>query len=140
MTETRATVAVLNAGALASLVSRGLAPALASELSITLDNESGGSIALAQSIRDGTKRADVYLSADAQANEILQGRENGDLTKWFVVFARNVVVLVYSPHSPRAEEFAQAVVGAVPWYEVLLRPGIRISRGDPNLDPLAYYT
>jgi molybdate/tungstate transport system substrate-binding protein len=97
-------------------------------------------VGLANALRDGSKSADVYMSADAQVNALLMGEANGNLVQRYVVFARNEVVLVYSPKSRHRVEFEQAAAGSVPWYEVLRRPGLRLVRGNPNLDPLAYYT
>jgi len=131
---------VLNAGALGNFVAEGLGPIFWCVRGIAVRNESGPSVALASALRAGSKSADVFMSADAQVNATLMGAPNGNLVRWYVVFARNAVVLVYSPKSRHLAEFDQAAAGDIPWYEVLQRPGVRLVRGDPNLDPLAYYT
>jgi molybdate/tungstate transport system substrate-binding protein len=133
-------VVILNAGALGNFVANGLAPALQRERGIAIRNENGPSVGLANALRDGSKSADVYMSADAQVNALLTGEANGNLVQRYVVFARNEVVLVYSPKSRYRAELDRAAAGVVPWYEVLRQPGVRLVRGDPNLDPLAYYT
>lgn len=75
-------------------------------------------------------RGDLYLSADAEMNRLLLGPVNGAWIGWFVVFARNAVVLAYSPNSRFLTDFEQARSGALPWYQVLLQPGVQIGRND----------
>jgi molybdate/tungstate transport system substrate-binding protein len=91
-------------------------------------------------IKDQQMSADVFMSADAQVNQILLGATNDEWIRWFVIFARNAVVLAYSPTSRFFTDFEQARNGKVPWYEVLLQPGVQLVRNDPNLDPMGYYT
>jgi molybdate/tungstate transport system substrate-binding protein len=73
-------------------------------------------------------------------NQLLLGPANGEWIKWFVIFACNAVVLAYSPNSRFLADFEQAHSGAIPWHQVLLQPGIKLTRNDPNLDPMGYYT
>ncbi len=133
-------VKVLHAGSLTSLVRKGIGPALYQESGITLESESGHSVALAMAIKDQRMSGDAFLSADAEVNKILLGPTNGDWIRWFVIFARNTVVLAYSPKSRFFSDFEQAHSGKIPWYQVLLQPGVKLFRNDPNLDPLGYYT
>lgn len=131
---------VLHAGSLTSLVRQGLGPALSHEHGIVVESEPGHSVALAMAIKEGQARGDLYLSADAEVNRLLLGPANGEMIGWFVVFARNTVVLVYSPNSRFRADFERARSGAIPWYQVLLQPGVQIRRNDPHLDPMGYYT
>jgi molybdate/tungstate transport system substrate-binding protein len=133
-------VKVLHAGSLTSLVRKGIGPALFQESGITLESEGGHSVALAMAIKDQRVSGDVFLSADAGVNQILLGATNDDWIRWFVIFARNAVVLAYSPKSRFFTGFEQARSGKIPWYEVLLQPGVQFARNDPNLDPMGYYT
>ncbi|HEY6410021.1 MAG TPA: extracellular solute-binding protein [Ktedonobacteraceae bacterium] len=133
-------VKVLHAGSLTSLVRQGIGPALYQESGITLESLSGHSVALATALKDQRTSGDVFLSADAAVNQTLMGPTNGDWIQWFVIFARNAVVLAYSPISRFFADFEQARVGKIPWYQVLLQPGVKMFRNDPNLDPLGYYT
>jgi molybdate/tungstate transport system substrate-binding protein len=133
-------VKVLHAGSLTSLIRRGIGPALFHESGITLESESGHSVALAMAIKDERVHGDVFLSADAEVNQILLGSTNDDCIRWFVIFARNSVVLAYSPKSRFFSDFEQARNGKIPWYQVLMQPGIKLFRNDPNLDPMGYYT
>ncbi len=137
--ETRS-VKVLHAGSLTALVRQRLGPALHQASGIALESESGHSVALATAIKEGRTSGDIYLSADAEVNQTLLGPANGDWIRWFIIFARNAVVLAYSPQSQFLAVFEQARDGAIPWYQALLQPGVQIRRNDPNLDPMGYYT
>lgn len=107
---------------------------------MAIESESGHSVALATAIKEGRTGGDVFLSADAEVNLTLLGPTNGDWMRWFVIFARNAVVLAYSPQSRFLADFEQAHNGAIPWYQVLLQSGVKLRRNDPNLDPMGYYT
>jgi molybdate/tungstate transport system substrate-binding protein len=133
-------VRVLNAGVLHHFVEKGLIPALRHEPGLAVQHASGPSVRLARELRDGQKQADVFLSADAQVNTVLARGKNGALATWNVTFAGNEVVLVYSPKSRFADAFQSAGVKGTGWHELLLTPGVRLVRGDPDEDPLAYYT
>jgi molybdate/tungstate transport system substrate-binding protein len=131
---------VLHAGSLTSLVRQGLGPALSQAHGIVVESEPGHSVALATAIKEGRLRGDLYLSADAEVNQLLLGSANGAWIGWFVVFARNSVVLAQSPKSRFLTDFEQARRGAISWYQLLLQPGVQIRRNDPHLDPMGYYT
>ena len=131
---------VLHAGALTSLVGRGLGPAFEREAGIPVLAERGHSVALADGIKDGSRVGDLFMSADAAVNESLIGAANGDHLRWFVAFARNAVVLAYSPVGPRRADFERVKTGVLPWYEALGQPGLRLRRNDPDDDPMGYYT
>jgi molybdate/tungstate transport system substrate-binding protein len=133
-------VKVLHAGSLTTLVRQELGPALYRGSGIALESEPGHSVALALALKERRSSGDVYLSADAEVNRILLEPTDGGAIVWFVIFARNSVVLAYSPRSRFLADFEQARSGAIPWYQVLLQPGVQIRRNDPNLDPMGYYT
>lgn len=134
-----ASLTVLHAGSLNNLVQRGIGPAFQQATGISVRDEGGNSGVLANAIRAQTKRGNVYMSADVATAQTLIGAANGDWMRWFVTFAGNAVVIGYSPTGPFAADFERARTGAMPWYDVLRRPGIRLMRNDPNLDPLGYY-
>jgi molybdate/tungstate transport system substrate-binding protein len=133
-------VKVLHAGSLTTLVRQKLGPALYDESGMVLESEPGHSVALALAVKEGRTSGDVYLSADAEVNQMLLEPTNGGRIGWFVIFARNTVVLAYSPKSRFLADFEQARNGTIPWYQVLLQPGVQIRRNDPNFDPMGYYT
>jgi molybdate/tungstate transport system substrate-binding protein len=101
--------------------------------------QGGPSVALANAIRSGELRADLFASADAQVIEaVWMGAANGDLARWQVIFCRQRMALVYSPNSRFRAELEDAAAGRVPWYEVVQRPGFVFKRGDPRNDPGGY--
>jgi molybdate/tungstate transport system substrate-binding protein len=128
-------VVVLNAGVLHHFVADGLIPSLRRERAIAIRHESGPSVSLARHLRDGSKVADVFLSADAQVATVLMTRSSVSQSQWYVTFARNAVVLVYSPKSRYVSEFEKAAAGETRWFELLQRADLRLVRGDPNLGP-----
>lgn len=132
-------VAILHAGSLTRLVQDGLGSALQSRAGITIGARAGGSVMLANGIRDRSLVGDVFLSADATVNDALMGAGNEDRVRWFVTFASNSVVLAHYPRSRFAADFQRAKAGDILWHEVLRRPGLALSRGNPDSDPLAYY-
>jgi molybdate/tungstate transport system substrate-binding protein len=133
------TASILHAGMVENLVKDGLAPAAKQTDELTVHNTKGNSVALADSVKARRLSGDLFMSADASVNKTLMGPSNGEWVRWFVVFARNEVVLAYSPKSRFAAQFEQAGKGRIPWYQVLEQPGVLLGRDNPNLDPLGYY-
>jgi molybdate/tungstate transport system substrate-binding protein len=130
---------VLHAGALTRLIERGIGPAFEHETGIPVVSERGHSVALATAIRTGAKTGDIFMSADASVNATLMGAASGDLARWYVAFARNAIVLAYSPASAHAADFERARQGIIPWHAALTKPGVRLMRNNPNDDPGGYY-
>ena len=82
-------VFIANAGVLGSLVG-GLHTAIPTAIpGLTTSNQTGGSVALAQSIESGTLNPDLFGSADVNVNHLLVP----DKETWFAAFARNAIVL-----------------------------------------------
>lgn len=131
-------VEVLHAGSLTRLVREGLAPALRQTTGVEVTSTPRGSILLANGIRDGSLRGDVFLSADVTANDLLLGPANHHRIRWFVTFAGNEVVFAFNRQGRFAPAF-EGMAGELGWHEVVTRPGFRLRRGDPDTDPLAYY-
>jgi molybdate/tungstate transport system substrate-binding protein len=136
----RERVTVLHAGAVTDLVHRGLAPALLETEDIEVSAVPGHSVALASGILDGSLEGDVYISADARTNALLSTSGGSGVVSWFLVFARNAIVLAYSSSGPFVSTFERVKRGEMPWHEVMCMRGINVARNDPNLDPLGYYT
>ncbi|HEY6425067.1 MAG TPA: substrate-binding domain-containing protein, partial [Pseudonocardiaceae bacterium] len=131
-------VVIGHAGVLTDLVRTGLTPALAPR-GITVKSVGGNSLAIARSIRGGSLPADLFVSADANVNQLLTGDANGNKVRWFGAFARNAFVVLYSPNSQYRAEFDKAQRGEQPWYEPLKRPGVKVARSNPDDDPDGYY-
>jgi molybdate/tungstate transport system substrate-binding protein len=137
-------VFIANAGVLGSMVTglKTLIPA--ADPGLTVSNQTGGSVALAQSIEGGTLMPDIFGSADANVHKLLVGDANGNKETWFAAFARNAIVLQYStsPNSPLSTGFAQVAAGNEPWYQPFVDAAgpIRLCRMSPDADPSGYYT
>jgi len=118
---------------------KGLAPAMERATGYGIQGEGHGSVAAARMIRDRLRTPDVFISADPAVNvSILMGPNNRDLVEWYVTFAAADLVIGYNPKSRFKDDFEHARAGRVPWYDVLSKPGVRLGRTDPNLDPKGY--
>ncbi len=135
------TVSVLYAGSLGAVMDKGLAPAAERTTGYGIQGEGHGSVAAARMIRDRLRTPDVFISADPAVNSaILMGPSNRDLVDWYLTFAAADLVIGYNPKSRFKDDFEQARTGKLPWYDVLARPGVKLGRTDPNLDPKGYRT
>jgi molybdate/tungstate transport system substrate-binding protein len=135
------TVSVLYAGSLAAVMENGVGPAFTHATGFEYQGEAQGSMGAAQMIHDHLRTPDIFISADPAVNEqVLMGRQNGSMVKWFAMLASSQLVLAYNPNSKFAAKFKDAEAGKIPWYEVLELPGIRFGRGDPTIDPKGYRT
>jgi molybdate/tungstate transport system substrate-binding protein len=129
------TVNVLYAGSLVNLMERGIGPAFDKSTHGWFEGYAGGSNKLANEIKGELRQGDVFVSADPRVNDHLMGPPNGSWVSWYVTFARSPLVIGYNP----ASRFA-AALETQPWYDVLRRPGIRLGRTDPQLDPKGQLT
>ncbi len=93
-----------------------------------------GSVAGAHLIREGVWRPDVYITADPATLPLLGDHDPG----WAIVFARGELVLGYGDESRHLAALDSAKAGLLPWADVVLRPGFRLGRTDPDLDPKGY--
>jgi len=101
--------------------------------------EGHGSIQDANMIIDGQRFPDVFISVGEKPITKLIDN-NPSLAKWYIGFASDELVIAYNPKSQFAADFEKAKIGAIPWYQVLAKPGIRFLRSDPFLDPKGCYT
>jgi molybdate/tungstate transport system substrate-binding protein len=128
--ESKGSVSVLYAGSLANLMEHRLGPAFSHAAGYGYQGFAAGSTELAAQIKSGVRRGDVFISASPAADEKLEGAVNGDHVAWYVTFASSPLVVGYNPHSSFAAQFRSK-----PWYQVITRPGVKIGRTDPKLDP-----
>ena len=132
-------VSVLYAGSLGAVLEKGLAPAFERTTGFGFQGEGHGSVAAARMIRDRLRTPDVFVSADPAVNiALLMGPQNRSIVEWYVTFAAAEMVLGYNPKSRFKDDFEQAREGNLQWYEVLAKPGVKLGRTDPNLDPKGY--
>ncbi len=139
--EKNGAVSVLYAGSLGAVLEKAVGPAFEKSSGYGFRGEGNGSVAAAKMIKDGLRTPDVFISADAAVNsKVLMGAENRNLVHWYATFASSGLVLGYNPKSRFKDQFDQAREGKLTWHEVLARPGVRLGRTDPNLDPKGYRT
>jgi len=128
-------VNVLYAGSLVNLMERSVGPAFAKASGEQFQGYAGGSNKLANEIKGGLRRGDIFISASPKVDDNLMGPANGDWVRWYILFAESPLVIGYNPSSRFAADFKTK-----PWYEVLLEPDIKIGRTDPKLDPKGAFT
>ncbi|HUZ44778.1 MAG TPA: substrate-binding domain-containing protein [Acidimicrobiales bacterium] len=123
-------VDVLYAGSLVALMDNGVGPAFGSSSGYTFIGTSGDSGSLANEIKGKVETGDVYISASAAKDALLEGTANGNWVSWYASFAQSPLVIGYNPKSKFAAQLASK-----PWYEVVDQPGFLLGRTDPATDP-----
>ncbi len=94
--------------------------------------EPHGSAEAISQITELHKVADILVSADYSLIPKMMFPEYAD---WYIQFARNEIVLVYTTESNYANE-----INENNWYEILNRTNVKFGFSDPNLDPCGYRT
>ncbi len=93
-----------------------------------------GSVAGAHLIREGLWRRDVYITADPATLPLLGPADPG----WAIAFARSEIAIAYSGASRHAAALDSSSKSLLPWHDVVMRPGFRLGRTDPEIDPKGY--
>jgi molybdate/tungstate transport system substrate-binding protein len=99
---------------------------------VTPQQESSGSLDLVRKITELGKPCDVLAVADY---EVIPSLLIPHYAEWYGIFARNQMVLMYTPSSKFAGE-----INAKNWHEILLRPRVQSGHSDPDADPAGYRT
>jgi len=123
-------VSVLYAGSLVNVMENRIGPAFNQATGAQFRGFAAGSVALANQIKDKLRQADVFISAVPSVNAQLMGPQNGDWVRWYTSFATSPLVIGYNPQSRFAADLKSSA-----WYGVMVRPGFRLGRTDPKLDP-----
>ena len=97
---------------------------------VVVRRRSEGSVDLVRRATEPSETPDVLAVADYSLIPQLQPPLRAS---WFVVFARNAMVLAYTDRSAFAADIRPAN-----WTDVLLRPGARVGRADATRDPAGY--
>lgn len=100
--------------------------------SFSLLREPSGSVEVMRKITEQGKKPDIAAVSDYSLIPDYLFREN--LTDWYLQFARNEIVLVYS----EKESAYAGEINENNWYKILSRPGVEFAFGDPNADPGGY--
>jgi molybdate/tungstate transport system substrate-binding protein len=131
-------VRAYHAGSLNAVIDQQIGPGFTAASGYPFEHTGGPSVGLANRIRSGEITPDVYLSADAEVNQVLMGADKGDHVRWYFTMARTRTVIAYSPLSRFKADLDAAAAGTRPWYEVLQTPGLVFKRNDPRTDPGGY--
>jgi molybdate/tungstate transport system substrate-binding protein len=123
---------VFNAGSLAKPFNDLLQAFKRSHPSVVPAQENSGSLEAARKLTELGKIPDVLGVADyGVIAKLLIPKYAG----WYVTFARNAMVLIYTDQSAAAGE-----INGRNWWQVLLRPEVRAGHSNPVLDPNGYRT
>lgn len=124
-------LSVMNAASITRPV-RALLDSFAARTGARCELEPGASLEIARRITELHRTPDVVLLADPDVFPQLLMPE---YVKWYTLFARNRIVLAYTPRSRGA-----ARISADNWRAVISEPGVEVGRSDPNTDPSGYRT
>ncbi len=128
------TVSVLYAGSLVTPMEGPIKAALR-ERGIDFQGQPGGSKELANLIAAGVRSPDLFLCVDPKLVEKL-----GDRVASRRVFAGTSLGVAWSPNSRFAGLFESVLARQTTLWLALARPGLKIGRTDPQLDPKGVYT
>lgn len=122
---------VMNAASITRPV-RALLDSFTKQTGIKYAQEPGASLEIARRLTELHRTPDVLLLADP---EIFPQLLMPKFVSWYAVFARNRIVLAYTPRSRGADR-----IDADNWRSVIMEPGVQVGRADPNTDPSGYRT
>ncbi|WP_049621204.1 extracellular solute-binding protein [Frateuria defendens] len=123
---------VAYAGSMGVVMDQSLGPAFAKAHQAGYQGIGQGSFALARLLAAKQMQADVFVAITPGPMKVLQ---QAGLVEHVVPVASTRMVVIYSPGSRFAADFAAAKRGEKTWYEVLRQPGLRFGRTDPAVDP-----
>lgn len=122
-------IVVFNAGSLARPL-RAALDSFTAGTNIKIEQENAGSVETARKLTELDRIPDLVGSADYQ---VFPKYLMPSHTSWYVRFARNRMVLMYTPRSKSA-----STIDSTNWYKVLEAKGVQTGRSDPALDPNGY--
>ncbi|HUY06499.1 MAG TPA: substrate-binding domain-containing protein [Acidimicrobiales bacterium] len=123
-------VNVLYASSLQNILEHTVGPRFHRATGYSFVGYSGASGVLVNEEKAGVIRGDVFISAALAVNNALEGSANGNIASWYILFANSPLVIGYNSKSAFANALRKE-----PWYQVITRPGFRIGRTDPTVDP-----
>jgi molybdate/tungstate transport system substrate-binding protein len=124
-------IVVFNAGSLAIPI-RAALDSFAAREHVTIAQENAGSLETARKLTELGHVPDVIALADY---EVFPQYLMPAQVDWYLDFARNRMVLAYTPRSRFASEITPEN-----WWKIVQRPGVQVGRSDPNMDPNGYRT
>lgn len=132
LAQTLPTIRVAYAGSMGVIMDNAAGPAFAKAHHATYQGIGQGSYALARLLAAHQLQADVFVTITPGPMQVLK---QAGLVAGAVPVASTQMVIVYSPHSRFAADFAAAARGEKKWYDVLSEQGVRVGRTDPAIDP-----
>lgn len=123
---------VAYAGSMGVVMDTAAGPAFANAHHATYQGIGQGSYALARLLAAHQLQADVFVTITPGPMQVL--KQAGLVTR-AVPVASTQMVVIYSPRSHFAADFAAASRGEKKWYHVLGEKGLRLGRTDPAVDP-----
>jgi molybdate/tungstate transport system substrate-binding protein len=128
------TANVAYAASLTQLNEKVIGPAFTKAKGPAYSGRAGPSLGLSQEISSGEISPDVFESVGGKPIEALQPK----FTTWYVQFAASPIVVAYNPGSKYASDFKAIAGGSKPMsdlFTLMEKPGFKLGRTDPNLDP-----
>ncbi len=119
---------ILHAGSLTPLIDKVIKE-FEKTTNIEIVRRAGGSLYLANLIKEKRENWDLFFSADYLILEDLKGT----FVDTLIPFASNKVVIAYTEKSKFSKE-----INSSNWINILSRPGVRVGRSNPTLDPCGY--
>ena len=125
-------IAVFYASSLTSVLGDAAEAFQKRDPKVRLRLEPSGSQVAVRKVAELGMRADIVAVADAALIAKMMIPQHAS---WNVIFATNEVVLAHKDHSRWTDQ-----ITGDNWPEVLVRPGVRLGRGDPDTAPIGYQT
>ncbi|MGA8208063.1 MAG: extracellular solute-binding protein [Candidatus Dormiibacterota bacterium] len=125
---------IASAGSLQLLMDKYMGPPFIGATGDEYQNESMGSLGLAQDIVAGEITPNVFIPIGSAPIALLEPK----FTTWAVQFAASPLVVAYYPKGPHAPELKKISEGKLPirdLFSVMASPGFKLGRTDPALDP-----
>jgi molybdate/tungstate transport system substrate-binding protein len=124
-------LSVMNAASITRPI-RAALDSFAARTGTKYELEPGASLEVARRITELQRTPDVVLLADPEVFPQLLMPAH---VQWYALFARNRIVLAYTPKSRGASR-----INAGNWRAVITEAGVEVGRADPNTDPSGYRT
>jgi molybdate/tungstate transport system substrate-binding protein len=125
---------VAYAASLTDLDEKVIGPSFTKVKGPAFSGRAGPSLGLSQEISSGEISPNVFESVGGKPIEALEPKS----TTWYVQFAASPIVVAYNPNSKYASDFKAIANGSKPMsdlFTIMEKPGFKLGRTDPNLDP-----
>ena len=125
---------VASAGSLQLLMDKYIGPPFIAQTGDEYQNQSAGSVGLAQEIAAGELTPNVFIPIGSAPMALVEPT----FTTWAVQFASSPLVVAYYPNGPYAPELKKISDGKLPiadLFTLMATPGFKLGRTDPAVDP-----